>query len=237
MPGDFTLGVISAENLSGGYYEFAFAARTSPAHILDPAVAPENFLDPAVLFDRLSGAHLVNGTPVMVAHEVANSWLDVATQNRVLITFRDEWNQPLVAHDEMAIISGGVPVTEPLTIERKGTIAAPPGAAHYVCQIAERMLTRVPSTTGAAESVSIAATTPGHYVIGTARPDAWFHPTEPAHTKPLPLYTNDNKVEPLVDGFAAYQQLVADIRQINGADPLCPPCGLAHAPRLCLVAR
>ncbi len=59
---------------------------------------------------------------------------------------------------------------------------------------------------------------PAHNIIGTINLSDWFHDTHPGFSEPafnLPLYTESNKVETLVDGFSYFPRLVQDLKAIS----------------------
>jgi hypothetical protein len=224
VDGGFHLGDVNLLPLEGEYRTLRFAVRTGPLGKRDPYMGSANFLDPVVLYHRLTSANLPDGTPAMDSSEVANSWLDVATKDRVLITLRDEWNAPLVSPSDTAVVTGGgSSISTPLTSDRGGTLVMPDGWGSYTCQVDGRKLTPIPSEQGASDNVVIDTSAPSQQVVGTVRPEDWFHPTHPELSDPnknlyasrATVYTEGNLVEPLIDGFEAFPRLVQDLRCID----------------------
>jgi phosphatidylserine/phosphatidylglycerophosphate/cardiolipin synthase-like enzyme len=211
VPGGFVFGEASELTLDGGYRNVGFAAQTGPG----------NFLDPVVLYRHVSAATLSFDTPAMSQAEVVNSWVDVATRNRVLITFRDEWNAPLVAGAESVSATGAGGTTSTPLGNPGGTIALPPDWGSYQLRIEGRKLTPMPSDQRGASDLSVSATPPAHLVVGTVRPTDWFHAADPPlaeSVKELWLYTEGNRVDQLVDGFEFFPSLVEDLEQVNQPD-------------------
>lgn len=223
----FILGKVSLKTVDNGYVTFGLSARTSPLNVENPDSESANYIDPVVLYSELAAACISDGTPAIDPEEAANSWLEVATKNRVLITFRDEWNHPLISPHETVEVRGGTSlVTAPLTFHRQGTLCVPGGWSNYTCRIAGRMLTPIPSDRGASDIVVITAKPPAHLVVCTVRPEDWFHePYPPLRHKDKELrhekdgrivyYTECNKVEPLFDGFQCFSRLVEDLKRVN----------------------
>jgi hypothetical protein len=220
--GGSILAEISAANLSNGFVRVGFAARTNPSERPDVTTPPLNFTDPVGLYQRLTGHHLKGGGDAIAPADVPNSWLDVATTGRLLFTFRDEWNAPLEAPAESVVIdtAGGQQSIE-FTIDRKGTVVAPPLASgFYTLTIADRKLTLPGMGASDTPMVNVSAA-PAHYVIHTVKPGDWFHPQDPPlsdPTKVLPLYTEGNEVEALIDGRKTFTRIVNDLKAIDSDD-------------------
>ena len=227
------LGEVSNLNLSGGFFKLGIEVRTQAPLVYSLGVTSprENYLDPVVLFHTLAHFQLSDGTPAMEPATITNSWLDVASKHRVLITFRDEWNAALVTGED-ALVQGPDTVLKPLVEGQTGTLVAPDSWAQYECQIgvpANRKVTPIPSDQGAADSVIFNLSAPAHRVIGSVRSEDWFHREDPPispyiglfgeeYVFELPLYTEGNLVEPLIDGFAYFERLVKDLKDVNSSD-------------------
>jgi hypothetical protein len=97
--GGVDLAEVSAANVSGGYRSFGFAARTNWMEMPDVTTDPLNFVDPVLVYQPLVASNLV------ASGEVANSWLDVVTKDRILFTFRDEWNSPIEDRGQSVLIT------------------------------------------------------------------------------------------------------------------------------------
>jgi hypothetical protein len=225
------IGEVSAYNLKTGFRNFVFMVKTSE----------KNYLDPVVLYSKLTGTlssptELDDSTFAIPENEwynfPNNTWLEVATTNRVLISFRDEWNEPLISPTETAIVSSGSnQISKSLSVIQGGTIAATDGWDDYVCRINGRVLTRILSDAGAFDSITIGTSAPAHFTISTVRPEDWFSPTTPAYSathkdkelrhykgSKVVYYTDGNLVEPLIDGLVAFPKIVEDFRLISTAD-------------------
>jgi len=209
----FALAEVSAANLSNGFRSFSFAARTSWMRVPDATTPPLNFLDPIVLFQRLVNRELIP------AAEATNSWLEVVTKNRVLITVRNEWNSPLT-NESVLVTDGTTQHTVPLATDREGTFVAPAGMSAYGVSITGRKLTRIAGAFNQIEPrPEFSTVTPAHHVLSSVRPEDWFHGPEPDFddpTKVLPLFTENNAVEILVDGLPTFRRMVSDLRKIGG---------------------
>lgn len=223
--GGFAFGEVSAANLSNGFRSFGFAVRTNAMNVPDTTTEPLNFLDPVRLYQRLITERLDDGSDAVPQTEVTNSWLDVATKNRVIVTFRDEWNAPLVDQAINAVLTdGSTQHTVPLTLDRQGTLVVPSGMSRWNISLPGRKLTTIsdPVSQGVAfPSTDILATGPQHHVLGSVRPEDWFHPQDPRLTdvsKELPLYTEGNAVEALIDGFETFSRIVADLKKIDSSN-------------------
>jgi phosphatidylserine/phosphatidylglycerophosphate/cardiolipin synthase-like enzyme len=215
--GGMDLAEISAANLSGGFRSVGFATRTNWMDNPDTTTDPLNFVDPVLVYQRLVANNLI------APAEVTNSWLDVVTKDRVLFTFRDEWNAPIIDPAQSVLITDGASQQNiGLTIDRQGTFVAPSGMSNYTISLPGRKLTHLSDPVSGPSSdplnqLIFGTAGPAHYVLGTVRPEDWFHPTDPGFsdpTKELPLYTESNTVEPLVDGFEAFSRIVKDLRRI-----------------------
>lgn len=227
VDGGFELGKVSESNLVDGYRRFGFAVRTSPVNkrIDDPSIPSWNYLDPVVLYQILSSDSAFGG-PAIPAQEMENSWIEIATRDRVLITFRDEWNAPLDAPAEIAEISEIDTIETPLTPELGGTIVIRENWDHFDCRIEGRRLTPIPSEevlSGqvAEETVIIESIAPAHRVIGTVTPEDWFAVTNPADIPEefrLSRYSEGNKVEVLIDGLEAFSKIAQDLNRLNSSD-------------------
>lgn len=223
------LGMVSDKNLDAGLIKFGIEIRTSPPFVPSIANLPGNHLDPVTLFSILASGKLSDGKDAIDSRQKQNSWLDNVTKSRVLITFRDEWNAPLLSPVHGAIIEGpnlGQNIVARLDTVQAGTVVAPSRWNHYTCSVgvpSQRKLTPVPSADAAADPLTIDATSPAHRVIATVRPEEWFHPSDPPFTGTpgfdLPLYTQGNIVTPLIDGLPAFAQLVADLRELDDSSP------------------
>jgi len=209
----YTLAEISSRNLANGFRAFGFAARTNWMHVPDATTPPLNFLDPVTLFRWLVSKELI------LQSEAENSWLDVVTRNRVLITVRDEWNSPIRdANTSVVVRVDATQHNVALTPERQGTFAAPAGTGSYQISISGRKLTRIASDHHRAEPASeFPNIRPAHHVVSSVRPEDWFHgPEQPIDpTKTLPLFTENNAVKPLIDGFEAFRAMVAELKKIK----------------------
>jgi len=221
------LGNVSNKNLSAGHFAFGIEVRTTPPIVpsLTDPLPRENYLDPIVLFQALASSKLSDGTEAITPAQKANSWMGVARKNRVLITFRNEWNAALNS-GENAIVEGpgaGQVVVKLLNDQQVGTVVAPDGWGQYTCQVSvpsSRRLSRIPSEEGASDTLTITATAPAHTVIGSIRPEDWFSPTDPpvaegSEPLALPLFTNNNIVTPLIDGFEAFAHLAKDLKPLD----------------------
>lgn len=204
---------VSAANLSNGFRSFGFAARTNWMKKPDASTRPRNFLDPVRLFHRLVRDELIP------PEEVENSWLEVVTKNRVLITIRDEWNAPIVEAN-ISVTDGTTQHTIELLPPREGTFDGPAGMRAYLVSYPGRKLTRIAGAFNNAEpSAEFDTEAPAHHVISSVRPEAWFHGPDPPLTDPtkaLPLYTERNLVEPLIDGLPTFALMVEDLRKVTG---------------------
>lgn len=212
--GGMEVGVVH-EGSQPGTYPLSITAVTAR---LDrkKAGGPKQVLDPVALFHRLASEKLLDGTPAMVKTETTNSWLDVVRQDRVLITFRDEWNDALVWSDAVVRGDGGV-MKQGLI---QGTLSLPVEWKTYHCQVPGHQLTRVPTDEEAADEVSYQTTAPAHHVVAALMPSQWF-PKETYLTNPqkeLSRWTEGNHVEVLVDGFTAFPRIVEDMRRITSAE-------------------
>jgi phosphatidylserine/phosphatidylglycerophosphate/cardiolipin synthase-like enzyme len=213
----FVLAEVSAANLSNGHRTFSFAARTNWMQVPDTTTPPLNFLDPVVLFQRLVNKEWI------LASEAANSLLEVVTKNRVLITIRDEWNSPLTDSNINVLVTDGTTQDSvPLTSDRAGTLVGPTGMGSYLVSVPERRLTKIASFFNRAEENAAEFSTekPAHHVLSSVRPEDWFRGPDPDltdATKALPLFTEKNAVEALVDGFEAFRWMVSDLRKIRSA--------------------
>lgn len=212
---------LSATNSSGGYRSVTFVVRTTPTDLPDLTTPPLNVADPVVFYQRLA-THKVAGGDAIAPAEVANSWLDVATTNRLLFTFRDEWNEPLNASTEsLTVVDGaGNQQSVAFTSDRQGTIVAPQATTgFFTLSISGRKLTLPEHSSGNTPMVN-ATTAPAHYVIHTVRPEDWFATQDPPlndPTKELPRYTESNSVEALIDGFITFSRIVADLKKIDSS--------------------
>jgi hypothetical protein len=231
------LGNVSDKNLSAGLYKFGIEIRTTPpvAPSLADPFPSSNYLDPVVLFNMLGSAKLTNGADAIAPAELPRSWLQNVRKDRVLITFRDEWNAALVSPGLNAAIRGsGVSqaVIRPLSDVQVGTVVAPTGWAQYTCELggpARRRLTPIPSDLGAADTVALTATAPAHLVVGSVRPEDWFQGPDPPFDPSLfsafdlPLFTDGNVATPLIDGFAYFDALARDMKELNDPSPPTTP--------------
>lgn len=222
------LGAVSDKNLAGGMYKFGIEVRTTRPivpSLADPFPS-NNYLDPVVLFNMLASAKLSNGADAIAPAELPRSWLQNVRQDRVLITFRDEWNAALVSPGLSAVVRGGGAaqvVMMPLSDLQMGTVVAPRGWAQYTCELggtSRRRLTPIPSDQGAADTVALTATAPAHLVVGSVRPEDWFQRPDPAFEPSLPgfelpLFTDGNVATPLIDGFAYFASLARDMKELN----------------------
>jgi phosphatidylserine/phosphatidylglycerophosphate/cardiolipin synthase-like enzyme len=209
----FAFAEVSAANLSDGFRSFSFAARTNWMKNPDTSTRPRNFLDPVRLFQRLVTDELIPPA------EAANSWLEVVTKNRVLITLRDEWNAPIVEAN-ITVGDGTLQRTIALIPAHEGTFVGPAGMRSYVVSYPGRKLTRIAAAFNRAEpTAELSTEAPAHHVISSVRPESWFHGPHPPLTDPtkaLPLYTEGNVVEPLVDGLPTFARMVDDLRKVTG---------------------
>ncbi len=220
VPRGFVLAEVSNKNLLEGFRSVGFAARTNWMANPDVITDPLNFLDPVRLYQRLITEKLEDGTDVVPPEEVRNSWLNVATKNRVMFTVRDEWNAPIIDGTTSAVITDGtLQDTILLTLDRQGTFLAPPAMNRYAVSIAGRKLTRISKPgSGPTNQESFSDAAPAHHVIGSVRPEDWFHPQDPLLTDPtkqLWLYTENNKVTSLIDGLESFFRIVRDLKKIN----------------------
>jgi len=218
------LGRVSTRNLKDGRIGFGIELPTDPPTGTDLEV---NRLDPTTFFAVLTTAKLVNGIDAIDPAQRQNSWLDTVNRSRVLITFRDEWNAPLVSGSSAQITGpaagSGQSTSAQLTAAQAGTVVAPTGWHLYNCSVglvgAVRKLTQQNVNTATADSVTIDTAGPAHRVVASVRPEDWFQPTFPAHPPApgadLAQYTNGNVVNLLVDGIPAFKQLVSDLRELN----------------------
>lgn len=226
------LGTVSDKNLAAGQYRFGIEVRTSKPFVtvVSAPVPATNYLDPVVLFTMLSKAKLLDGSNAMDPAELPRSWMTNVSHDRVLITFRDEWNGALVAPASNAVIQGDGStqvVVRGLASEQVGTIVAPSGWSHYQCEIGvppTRKLTPIPSKLGAVDTLTLTATAPAHLVIGSVRAEDWFQPTDPGFdpNRPgfeLPLYTENNVATALIDGFATFAAITRDMRALVDTTP------------------
>jgi phosphatidylserine/phosphatidylglycerophosphate/cardiolipin synthase-like enzyme len=207
----FRLAEVSAANLSNGFHAFSFAARTNWMRVPDASTPPLNFLDPVTLFQQLVNKELI------AQGEARNSWLEVVTKDRVIITVRNEWNSPLADRD-VSVTDGTTQHIITLTPDREGTFAGPAGMSSYVISIPERKLTRIAGSFNRAENNSeFTNAMPAHHVVSSVRPEDWFHGPDSSidPTKTLPLFTEHNTVRTLVDGLETFRWMVSDINKIK----------------------
>jgi phosphatidylserine/phosphatidylglycerophosphate/cardiolipin synthase-like enzyme len=208
----FALAEVTAANLSNGFRAFGFAARTNWMKKPDTSTRPRNFLDPVRLFQRLVRDELI------LHAEAENSWLEVVTKNRVLITLRDEWNAP-IAEANINVTDSTTQHTIALIPDDEGTFVGPANMSSYLVSYPGRKLTRTAGAFNRAEpSAEFSTEAPAHHVLSSVRPESWFHGPDPALTDPtkaLPLYTEANVVEPLIDGFATFERMVEDLRKVT----------------------
>ncbi len=229
------LGNVSDKNLASGFFKFGIEIRTTPPLIDHPSstdpVLTRNYLDPVVLFNMLASATLSDNTPAIDPAQIANCWLENVTRNRILITFRDEWNTALVSSFEAIIEEPGTTqkVVMPLVQQQYGTIVAPAGWSQYACQVSvppARKLTPHTSKASATENVKLTLSHPAHQVVGSVNPDDWFHSTDPPIAPHISLsgeryefglatYNHNSHVESLIDGFAYFGQLVREIQEAS----------------------
>ena len=220
VPRGFVLGEVSVKNLSEGFRSVGFAARTNWMAVPNVLSDPLNFLDPVRLYQRLITEKLGDGTDVVPPEEVRNSWLNVATKDRVMFTVRDEWNAPIIDGTTSALVTDGtLQETIPLTLDRQGTFLAPVGMSRYKISIAGRKLTRISKPgSGPTNQEDFPKLGPAHHVVGSVRPEDWFHPQDPPLTDPsknLRLYTENNQVLSLIDGLEAFFRIQRDLKKIN----------------------
>lgn len=176
---------------------------------------PKQVLDPVTLFHRLAGEKLIDGSPAMVKTETINSWLDVVRKDRVLITFRDEWNEPSAPYG-VVISSAEGEMHKDLKPDDCGTMEVSGIRTDSRCRVAEHMLTPVASAQGAMKEVGIAAQAPAHLIIGIINPSLWLSKAQflSDPTKRLSLFTEGNNVELLVDGFTFFPRMAEDLQQV-----------------------
>lgn len=222
------LATVSDKNLAAGMYKFGIEVRTGRPvvpSLVDPFPG-NNYLDPVVLFTMLASAKLANGADAIAPAELPRSWLQNISKQRVLVTFRDEWNAALVAPGLSAIVRGtgaSQVVVMPLTNVQAGTLVAPPGWAQYTCELGvpiARRLTPIPSNQGASDTLALTATAPAHLVVGSVRPADWFQRPDPPFDPSLPgfelpLFTDGNVATPLIDGFETFGNLAHDMKELN----------------------
>ena len=220
------LGLVSDKNLENGLLKFGIEIQTSPPLVASlPDPASKNYLDPVTLFSILASGKLANGSDAIDPGQKQNSWLDNVRKRRVLVTFRDEWNAPLLSSAHSAIVEGpnaGQKIVKRLDRLQAGTIEAPSAWGEYKCSVgvpSQRKLTPIPSAQGAADPLIIDADGPAHRVVASVRPEEWFHPSDPPFTGmpgfDLPLYTEGNIVTPQIDGLPSFARLVVDLRELD----------------------
>ena len=224
------LGLVSEKNLERGLLKFGIEIHTGPPLVPSlPEPASKNYLDPVTLFSVLASGKLANGSDAIDPQQKKNSWLDNVHSRRVLITFRDEWNAPLLSPTHSAIVEGpsaGQKIVKRLDRLQAGTIEAPALWGTYKCSVGlpnQRKLTPIRSAQGAADPLIFEADGPAHRVVASVRPEEWFHPSDPPFTGmpgfDLSLYTEGNIVTPLIDGLPSFARLVADLRELDDSSP------------------
>ncbi|GIH02224.1 hypothetical protein Rhe02_02910 [Rhizocola hellebori] len=225
------LGTVSTRNLADGLIGFGIELQTDPPMGVATAAQPPlpiNRLDPVTFFNTLGAAKLRNGADAIDPAQRQNSWLDNVTKSRVLITFRDEWNAPLLSTSDAVVTGPGAGQSALARMDNvhAGTIVAPTGWHLYTCSIGvpgTRKLTPLNVNTAAADPLVIDTAGPAHRVVATVRPEDWFQPDfpsrPPAPQTDLARYTSGNIVDLLVDGIPAFKRLVGDLRELEDSSP------------------
>ncbi|CCF83202.1 phospholipase D-like domain-containing protein [Nitrolancea hollandica] len=233
VDGGDELGQASTHGGTGGWallgFEIAYMANALAgaggyqrmlALIKPDNVATRRF-DPMHFYDGvLASPPGISLAPAHTGHPL----LTLPTR-RTLLSLRDEYDQPFIGTVAVGDSSAGTTTPYSFTAANRGTVelaVTPPGGAPptstYDLDLPNYLFSGLPSSTLFSATPSATLTAPVQWSLSTIfmddvnDPANWFV----ANTSPLPRYTVNNKVTPLIDGLPAFKEMVAATRTVTG---------------------
>jgi phosphatidylserine/phosphatidylglycerophosphate/cardiolipin synthase-like enzyme len=180
-------------------------------------------------FDPITFYSLVKtGTPqVMLKPEHSNHRLLTVSTRRTLLELRDEYDQPYVGIAAVNDGSATGAVNQNFTAAARGTIVlatAPasgnPSAKTYTIGINNRVFTELPSGDNALPAPSRTLVSPSHwrlqhiFMADVNDPAHWFSKETPRGA--LPLFTQKNKITPIIDGLPTFKEFHEALLTVQG---------------------
>ncbi len=144
VPAGIDLAEISSETSEEGYRTLGFGIGTEIVNLYNFGTGNAiigNFLDPLSFFHVLNNSVLHDGRPALAEGPEINSWMKIAT-NRILFTFRDEWNDDIHDGTLVNLTADGTTSTYTLSINMLGTIAALEGTT-FEMVIQDKKISRI----------------------------------------------------------------------------------------------
>jgi phosphatidylserine/phosphatidylglycerophosphate/cardiolipin synthase-like enzyme len=229
------LGQASTVGGSGGFALLGFEIAYVPSALAGAAgflrtlalIKPDNAatrrLDPMAFYALVvAGAPGISLTALHAGHPLLTE-----PTRRTLLSLRDEYDQPYVGTVAVGDSSAGTTTPYSFTAANWGTVelaVTPPGGtpptSTYDLDLTNYIFSALPTgqTFGAKPSATLTA--PTHWSLSTIfmadvdDPANWFV----ANTAPLPRFTTNNLVTPLIDGFPDFAEVVAASRTVTAPD-------------------
>ncbi|MDQ3775002.1 MAG: Ig-like domain-containing protein [Pseudomonadota bacterium] len=185
--------------------------------IFDPANKATRRLDPTSFYHRVASGPTATIRVKLPSSQVPHGLLPKLTK-RILLELRDEYDLPFqgtVTVAEMVSATAYV-----LRTPDRGTVALPtPTPGDRTVSITNRVLTELPSGSSSSRTPRKLLSAPAHWSLQSIfmaqvfSQEHWFAHNE-SH---LPLFTEGNRVTPLVDGKAAFKEMVQAMGKVRGS--------------------
>jgi len=154
---------------------------------------------------------------------------------RTLLSLRDEYDQPFIGTVAIGDSSTGTTMPYDFTAANQGTVelavtpqGGSPPTSTYNLDLPNIIFSGLPTSSTFDKNPSLTLTAPSHTSLSTIFMEDvddsanWFV----ANTAPLPRFTSDNKITPLIDGFpgfqlnrmSAFSEMVAASNTVIGSD-------------------
>ena len=191
--------------------------------LVKPGSAATRRLDPMSFYAAVAaGAPGMSLTPLHAGHPLLTE-----PTRRTLLSLRDEYDQPFVGAVAVGDSSAGTTTPFNFTAANRGTVELAvtpqgdsPPTSTYDLDLTSYIFSALPTGQAFGARPSATLTSPVHWSLSTIFmadvDDAanWFV----VNTAPLPRFTSDNKVTPLIDGFPTYAEMVAATRTVTASD-------------------